>query len=118
MRLSPNATNREAPRSGTRATVTVKVHRSVRCTASVAVHVVVDVPTGNAAPDGGEQEIDTGAVPPETVGAAYVTEALLLVVCALWLAGHVSFGPSVGGEGSTGLSPSASRVSTSPGSAP
>src|SRR5438093_1729830 len=67
--LSPNATNRVAPRTGITSTVTLNVHMSVRCRASVATHVVVVLPTENDEPLGGVHTTDTGAAPPVAVAS-------------------------------------------------
>jgi len=45
-------------------TITLVLHDAVSWTASVTVHVVGVVPTGNSEPDAGEQEARSGAVPP------------------------------------------------------
>ena len=50
-------------------TVTADPQDAVSLLASTAVQVMLVVPTGNIDPDAGEQLAETGAVPPETVGA-------------------------------------------------
>jgi hypothetical protein len=99
--LSPNATIREALREGGLATATLKLHDAVRWRASVTVHETVVVPTGKVLPLGSEHVVLTGAAPPLTVGALYVTGIGLPVgdVRATG-AGHESCGASgVGGAG-------------------
>jgi hypothetical protein len=66
----------------------------------------VEIPIGNAEPDGGVQTTVTGATPPETVGAGNMTVAVRAVVRVDWFAGHDTLGPSIG-VGFMGLSPHA-----------
>ena len=66
--------------SGTASTVTLNVHRSVRCIASVATHEAVELPMGKLEPDGGVHATVTGATPPVAIGGGNVTVALRLVV--------------------------------------
>jgi hypothetical protein len=58
--LSPNVRNFVFEIRGVGAMVTAKEQVAVRCSASVAVHETVVVPSGNSAPGCAEQETDTG----------------------------------------------------------
>src|SRR4029453_846329 len=72
--LSPKATNRVALIRGTDTlTVTVKLQESARAFESVTVHDTVVNPAGKLEPLDGEQTVETGGVPPATVGDGYVT---------------------------------------------
>ena len=51
--------------------VTVNVHVSVRCFASVAVHVTVVVPTGKLEPLAGAHAVVTGGAPNDVVAGRY-----------------------------------------------
>ena len=80
-------------------TVTVKEHESVRCLASVAVHVTVVVPTGKLEPLAGVHSVVTGGAPNDAVAEPYTAgtgwpfgEGMLTG------AGHEIFG----GSGTTG----------------
>ncbi len=70
VRLSPNATNFVTDSAGATVTDTVKPQVAVRASASVAVQVTVLAPSGNAAPEAGEQETFTGAWPFCAVGTS------------------------------------------------
>ena len=50
-------------------TVTLKLHVTIKFTASIAVQVTVVVPTGNAEPEGGLQKTTMLPVPPMTTDA-------------------------------------------------
>ena len=56
-------------------TFTWNTHCACRWLASVAVQTTSVVPAGNVAPEPSVHELLTGAVPPDTTGAAYVTAA-------------------------------------------
>ena len=101
--------------SGIASTVTVKLHRSVRCCASVATHSDVVLPSGNVDPDAGVHVTVTGATPPVTVGAGKLTVVLRPVVLADWLDGQESFGASVGGLDAASPAPESSQATFVPG---
>jgi hypothetical protein len=67
--LSPKATKLIALRCED-TSVTVSEHTAVRLSASRAVQLTVVAPTGNTAPDAGEQVVVTGGVPPVVTGLA------------------------------------------------
>jgi len=71
--LSPNATNLVRLIFGGAVTVTVNVHDAVRCRASVARHVIVELPTGNIPPLAGVQLTATGGTPEVPVACPYTT---------------------------------------------
>ena len=59
-------------------------------------------PAGKLEPLLGEQTMVTGADPPVTIGAGYVTIAGAVVTCALCESGQVILGGSVDGVGRDG----------------
>jgi hypothetical protein len=72
VKLSPNARNFVTlSRSGV--SVTEKEHCACRDFASTAVHATPVVPTVKGAPEPGVHVTFTGAAPPVTTGAGYVT---------------------------------------------
>jgi hypothetical protein len=71
--LSPNARNDVADNLGGASTVTGKLHASVRCKASVAVHVTVEIPTLKTDPEDGVHAVTTGGLPFIAVAAPYTT---------------------------------------------
>lgn len=98
--LSPNAANVIALTRGGGATVTVNVHESLRCCASVTVHVTEVGPIGKLDAGGGVHAFVTGDAPPAVRGGGYGT----LTGCPSrdgtdCAAGHVMRGASVGGDG-------------------
>jgi hypothetical protein len=98
--LSPNATNRVAPIRGGAVTITANEQASVRLSASVALQTTLVDPIGNVDGLVGLHLIATGAAPPITAGAGYVT----LTACpsrdaCVWDAGQVIFGASGVGVG-------------------
>ena len=72
MKLSPNATN-FVTLSRRGVSVTVKEHWAGRDIASTALHATGVVPAVKGEPDPGVHVTFTGAAPPVTTGAAYVT---------------------------------------------
>jgi hypothetical protein len=62
------------------------------------------VPTGNCDPDVGVHATVTGNWPPAVAGAANATCAVVVVVVAATLAGHVMEGPVGIGSGLVGVS--------------
>jgi hypothetical protein len=84
VRLSPNARNLVVEsRRWLRATTNEQL--AVRACVSVAVQLTVVVPSWKVDPDAGEQETFTGAAPPVTDGAGYVTscESPLISSCTV-----------------------------------
>ncbi len=80
-------------------TVTVNAHESVRCLASVAVHVTVVVPTGKVEPLAGVHSVVTGGAPNDVVVAPYTAgTGCPFGEGTLTGAGHEIFG----GSGTTG----------------
>ena len=74
--LSPNATNVVAlsrGAGGTTVTDTLKLQESIRPFESVVEHATEVEPAGKVDPLDGEQMLETGRLPPTTVGGAYVT---------------------------------------------
>src|SRR3954468_9753575 len=67
--LSPNARNDVVESFGGLVTVTVNAHVSVRCSASVTVHVTIFWPSVKGDPADGEHAVATGVCPNVTVGA-------------------------------------------------
>jgi len=98
--LSPNARNLVIGSLAGATTVTGKLQVSVRCKASVAVHVTVEAPTLNTEPDAGVHTVTTGALPFTVVAAPYVTGTAIPVIdCTICAAGHMSLGGSGTGVG-------------------
>jgi len=98
--LSPNATNRVALIRGGAVTITANEQASLRLSASTALQVTLVDPIGNVDGLVGLQVIATGAAPPITAGAGYVT----LTACpsrdgCVWDAGQVILGASGVGVG-------------------
>jgi hypothetical protein len=92
--------------------VTVNVHDAVRDVASEAWHLTGVAPSGNVAPDPGEQVVVTGSAPFVTVGSENVTGwvgvATLLTVTS---AGQEICGASAGVGSVPGrLPPQASHI--------
>jgi len=71
--LSPNAMNRVALIRGGAVTTMANEQLSVRLRASVTLQMTVVDPIGKADALGGMHVIATGAAPPITVAAGYVT---------------------------------------------
>jgi len=71
--LSPNDRNRVALSKPTRVTVMLKPHEAAFCSASLAVHNTVVVPTTKFEPLGGLQVTVTGRTPPEAVARSKST---------------------------------------------
>jgi hypothetical protein len=71
--LSPKASNDVTASFGGGCTTTGNVQDALRARASLVVQVTVFVPTGNDDPLIGRQLVLSGAWPPVTVGAPYVT---------------------------------------------
>ena len=81
--LSPKAKNRVTASfggGGTARTVIANEQTSARCSASVAVHDTVVVPTVNVDPDTGVQLVVTGGLPLTKVGAGKGTAMALPLV--------------------------------------
>jgi hypothetical protein len=66
--LSPNATYFVTLIRGDTVTVTVKLQESMRSSESVTVHTTGVDPAGKLEPLDGEQTMETGTVPPTTMG--------------------------------------------------
>jgi hypothetical protein len=66
--LSPKASTRDAFSESPGCTVTVNEHEAVRLCASVVVHAMVLLPSGNDEPVCGTQPDVTGDVPPLNTG--------------------------------------------------
>src|SRR5437773_2792974 len=98
--LSPNATNRVAVIRGGAVTTTANEHVAVRLSASTALQVTFVGPIGRIAGLDRLHVIATGAAPPITTGAGYVT----LTACPsrdgwVWDAGQLIVGASGVGVG-------------------
>ena len=68
--LLPKAMKFVADRRGGAVTVTMNVHASVRCAASMVVQATVEAPSGNTVPLGGEQVVRNGGSPAMTCGGS------------------------------------------------
>jgi hypothetical protein len=78
-------------------TVATVEHDAVLCIASVALHEIGVVPTGNSEPDGGEHAVEIGGVPPLTATPKEIATGLPLYDVADG-AGHEIDGGAVDGK--------------------
>jgi hypothetical protein len=80
------------PRNGG-TTITVVSQVATAPSASIAAHVTDVTPMGKRDPDGGEQVVETGAVPPDTVGWSGIATGSPLDVRGIGTGQTMAIGP-------------------------